>query len=158
MYAVRGSNPCADIFLFSLLLLFLFLFSFLLPPFPLFSSPSSLLIRTRVLIFLFLWGWVWLGVGFGLGFVVGFVVGMVVGVGVCWGLFGGVGFCCARVWCLVFGFGWWRGACVLCVCWACVSAWWRVCWWPGWLLRPGGGRYGRARRVRCDHGAQSDFL
>ena len=91
-----------------LLLLFLFLFSFLLPPFSLFSSPSSLLIQTRVLIFFFFcgvgfcWGvgccWVLLWVLFcGVGVLLGFHIG-------------GLGFVVRGfgVWFWVWvGFGWW---------------------------------------------------
>ena len=109
MNAVRGSNPCADIFLFfPLLFFFPFPFSSLfLSPFP---PPSSLLIRTRVLIFL-----VFVVVGFVVG--LGFVVWFGVWFGVVWG-FGGGGAC---VCCVCVGREWLRGG--------------RCAWSSGWLVR-----------------------
>ena len=102
-YAVRGSNPCADIFLFSPSSLpFPFLFSS--PPLsPLFLSFFSADPNPCADIFVFVGvgfvgGWVWLGL------VVGFVVGVGFLLGFVWG---GLGFVVRGfgVWCLGLGGG-----------------------------------------------------
>ena len=165
MQKVRGSNPCADIFLFSLIL-FLFPFLFSSPSFPLFSSPFSLLIRTRVLIFLCFGGgggfcWVrWL--------LLGFVWVFVVGLWVCWGLLSAWVLLWAGLAFGSFGVGWGFGGRDVRVFDVCVG---RVCLCGGWcagvvllvfwlaLVACRNPRmvHCRARRVRCGHGAQ-DFL